>query len=445
MKKGLPILLSLVLLVGVSGVSGEEQPLVLTLDQSIDLALKQNPALLAAGERVRSAEYGIREAVSGFFPAVTGQGLATLDEKLFSLEFPSMIPGQPPQTFEVDFTRDYQFALSFIQPLYTGGKLLSGFRTARYNLEATREGVRQSKHMLVFNTKRAFYGYLLAKEFVKVAAEAVEVAEKHHRTVKTQYEVGLASKFDLLRSEVQVANLKPQLIRARNNQQVAELSFKTLLGLDLSRPVEIQGELEYVPVDPDLEASLDNAVQNRPEINQLMIQQKMAGEMLKMVRSEYLPSLALSATYNFWGDSFRFNNDPWQNYYAVNLVLSVPIFNGFATASRIAKSRAALRELEFSQKGIEDAVHFEVNQALLKLKEARESLISQEKNVDQAKESLRIAELTFAEGLATSLDVSSVQAALSQAKTNHTQALFDYVLAKADLDKAIGVGWKIDD
>jgi len=445
MNKERVILLIVVLLMSGAGAFGEDRPLVLTLDQSIEMALQQNPAHLAAGEKVRSAEYGIREAVSGFFPSVTGQGLATLDEKLFSLEFPSMIPGQPPQKVEVDFTRDYQFALSFTQPLFTGGKLLSGFRTARYNLDANREGLRQSEHTLVYNTKRFFYGYLLAREFVQVAAESVEVAEKHYQTVKTQYEVGTASKFDLLRSEVQVANLKPQLIRARNNLKVAELSFKTLLGLELTRPVEIRGEMEYVPLNPDLEKSLSAAIHNRPEVNQLKLQQKMAGEMLKMARSEYFPSVALSATYNFWGDSLRFNNDPWQNYYTVNLVLSVPIFNGFATASRIAKSKAALREIELSQQGVEDAVQFEVNQALLKLKEAEESLLSQEKNVDQAKESLRIAELNYTEGLATSLDVSSVQAALSQAKINRTQALFDYVLARAELEKAIGDSWKIDE
>jgi outer membrane protein TolC len=85
---------------------------------------------------------------------------------------------------------------------------------------------------------------------------------------------------------------------------------------------------------------------------------------------------------------------------------------------------------------------FEVRQAVLRLSEARESLMSQEKNVEQAVESLRIAELNFSEGLATTLDVSSVQAALTQAKTNYSQALYDYVMSRAELDKAVGIGLK---
>ena len=417
-----------------------QEKLVLTLDKSIEIALNQNPSHLASEERVKAARSQVREAVAGFFPSLTGQGMATLDEKLFTLEFPSMIPGGPPTRVELDFTRDYQFSLNFSLPLFTGGRLMSGFRSARYNLRATEESVRLSTHMTVFNTKRAFYSYLLAREFVKVSDEAVEVAEKHHKNVKTQYEVGMASKFDLLRSEVQVANLKPQLIRAKNSLKVAELSLKTLLGIDLDREVEIQGEMLYRPVDPDMEESLSQAIQARPELSQLLFQKKMAGEMLKLAKADYLPTVALSATYNFWGDVLNFSDSSWQNYYTVNLVLSIPIFNGFSTSARIARTRSTLKELELSQRGLTDAIKFEVRQALLKLQEAEESLTSQEKNVEQAQESLRIAELNYSEGLATSLDVSSVQAALSQAKTNYSQALFDYVMAQADLERAIGGG-----
>jgi len=263
------------------------------------------------------------------------------------------------------------------------------------------------------------------------------VAEKHYKRVKNLYEVGMASKFDLLRSEVQVANLKPQLIRARNNLKVAELGLKTILGLDLSQPIEIKGELKYQPIEPDLEACLAKALKNRPELLQLQYQKQIAGEMVKMIRASNLPSLAVAGTYNIWADKFNFKEKNWQSYYGVNLVLTVPLFNGFATSARIAQSKAAIRELKLNRKGLEETIRFEVRRAILNLKEAKESLLSQEKNVEQAQESLRIAELNYSEGLATTLDVSSAQAALSQAKINYSQALYDYVVASAQLEKAI--------
>ncbi len=419
--------------------SFSQEKMILTLEKCIQLALSQNPYHLAAEERVEAARSQVREAASSFFPSLNAQGLHTLNEKVFELEFPSFIPGEPPQRVSVDFTRDYQFSMSLSIPLFTSGRLTSGFRQAKYNLHSTEEYVRQSTQVTVFNTKSAFYGYLLAKEFVRVAEEAVDVAEKLHKNVKNLYEVGMASKFDLLRSEVQVANLKPRLIKARNNLKIAELSLKTLLGLDLEKAVEIKGELIYEPYEPNLEESLTKGLENRPEINQLKYQKQMAGEMLKLARASNLPSVAVSGTYNFWADKFNFKEDTWQNFYAVNLVLTLPIFNGFATSARMAQSKAMIRELELSQKGLVDLVRFEIRQAILKLKEAKESLLSQEKNVEQAQESLRIAELNYAEGMITVLDVSQAQAALSQAKTNYSQALFDYAISLAQLEKAVGI------
>lgn len=440
MQKAGKIFLIIFLLIAVAKFNFSQEKLILSLEDSIKLALSQNPYHLASEERVEAAKHKLREAASSFLPSLNAQGLHTLDEKLFELEFPSFIPGQPPEKVSIDFTKDYQFALSLSLPLFTSGRLTSGFKQAKYNLLTTEEAVRESKHLTVFNTKKAFYGVLLAREFVKVAEEAVDVAEKHFRNVKSLYEVGMASKFDLLRSEVQVANLKPQLIKARNNMKIAELGLRTLLGIDLSQPIEVKGDLAFEPYEPDLEKSLTVAIANRPEISQLGYQKQMAREMVKLARSSSLPSLALSGTYNFWADKFIFQRDNWQSYYAVNLVLTVPIFNGFATSAKVAQSKSMIKELELTQRGAEEMIKFEVRQAILNLQEARESLLSQEKNVEQAQESLRIAELNFSEGLATTLDVSSAQAALTQAKTNYTQALYDYVISLAQLDRAMGIG-----
>ena len=440
MKKIGKLLLNTVLILATSLFTFSQEKMMLTLTDSIQLALSQNPSHLASEQRVEGAKSMIKEATAGFFPSLSATGLRTLKEKVFSLEFPSFIPGEPPQTVEMDFTRDNQFSFSLSVPLYTGGRLVSGYKQAKYNHLSTEESMKQSEYMTVFNTKRAFFGVLLAQEFVKVSEEAVIVAEKHVHNVKTLYEVGMASKFDLLRSDVQLANLKPQQIRAKNSLKVAKLSLKNLLGLDLSQPLDIQGELTYESFEPNLEEALTSALINRPEIQQLKYQKMMAGEMLKISKASKYPIVAIQGTYNVWADRLTFDEEDWQSYYTVNLALSVPIFSGFAAAAQIAQSKSLIKELEFGKKGLEDMILFEVRQAVLKLSEARESLTSQEKNVEQAMESLRIAELNYSEGLATTLDVSSVQAALTQAKTNYSQALYDYVLSRAELDKAIGVG-----
>ena len=441
MQKG-KILFLFILLPSLVQMSVAQERLTLTLDKSVQIALSHNPHHLASEERVDAAYSRLREAASGFMPSLNAQGLHTLDEKSMELEFPSFIPGEPPQRVEIDFTRDFQFSLSLSLPLFTGGRLTSGFKQAKYNLESTREAVRQSKHLTVFNTKRAFYGHLLAKEFVSVVEEAVRVAEENLENVKTMYEVGMASKMDLLRSEVRLTNMQPELIAAKNNLRISELSLKTVLGMDLSKPVEIEGALSYEPLEPDLQECIKTALAQRPEVRQYDYQRKMAGETLRISRAGYLPSLAVSGSYSFWADRLNFQKNSWSSFYTVNLVLNVPIFNGFKESAQIAQSKAMIREIELNQTALQDAVEFEVRQAVLLLKEAKETLLSQEKNTEQAKESLRITQLNFSEGMATTLDVISAEAAYNQAQVNYSQALYNYVVAVADLDRAMGIGFE---
>jgi len=298
MQKG-KILFVFILLLSLIQMLFAQEKITLTLDKSVRLALTQNPYHLATEERVDAASSKVREATAGFLPSINAQGQRTLLEKSMILEFPSFIPGEPSQEVELDFTRDYQFSMSLSLPLYTGGRLTSSYKQAKYNLESTKEAVRQSKHLTVFNTKRAFFGHLLAREFVSVAEEAVRVAEENLENVKNMYEVGMASKMDLLRSEVRLTNMQPEIIAAKNNLRISELNLKMVLGMDLSQSVQIDGTLSYEPYEPDLEECIASALAHRPEVRQFEFQRKMAGETLKLSRAGYLPTLAVSGSYSF--------------------------------------------------------------------------------------------------------------------------------------------------
>jgi len=424
---------------GTVGLAQEPKPaLVLTLDESIAMALRQNPFHLATQEQIGQAQAQVRQATSGFLPTLNAQATDTLDEKLFVLEFPSMIPGQPPQRFSIDFTKDYQMALAFSLPLFAGGRLTAGYKQAGYGLQATRESVRLSEQETIYEVKRSFYLYLLARELTAVTDESLALAEGFRDNVKNLYAVGMASKFDLLVSEVQVTNLRPPAIRARNGIEVATLGLKALLGIPLDTPVEIKGELAAPPLDAVAEGVVEEALAQRPELRQLDYQRLMAGEMVKIARGSALPSLAIGGAYNFWSDALNFRKGTWQNYYTINLSLNVPIFNGFEADARIGESKAMIRELEWTRKGLSETISFEVRQAVLNRAQARETLLSQEKNVEQAREAVRIAELNYAEGLATNLDVLTAQVGLRQASTNVAQALYDCLISDAQLEKAIG-------
>jgi outer membrane protein len=442
MKRNVLPILALWLLLGNGQAITAQEKITLTLEKSIDLALSQNPFYLASQQRVDAAQAQVREAAAQFFPSLNAQGLQNLDEKVFVLEFPSLIPGGRPQRVALDFTRDYQLSLAFSVPLYTGGRLTAGYKSAKLNYLSSQESARQTTQETVFNVKRGFNNYLLAKELVGVTEEALELAEKLFQNVRNMYEVGMSSRLDLLRAEVRVANLKPPVIQAHNNLALAELSLKTLLGLDVAQPVEIVGEMTYSPVEIDLDESIARSLASRPELNQLLYQKQMAGEMIRIAKADYLPTIAVSGNYNFWADNLSFKKNNWQSFYSFNLVLNIPIFNGLQTPARVARSKALIRELEFTEKGLVNNIKFEVQSAYLNLNQARESLLSQEKNVDAAQESVRVAELNYAEGLITITDVGSAQVALSEARINYLRAIYEYVISLAQLEKAMGLSWK---
>ncbi len=207
----------------------------------------------------------------------------------------------------------------------------------------------------------------------------------------------------------------------------------------MKQAIEIQGELSYKAVEADTDTNVAKALTMRPELSQLNYQKLMASEMLKMARAAYLPTLAVGGQYNYWSNALKLGGAGWDSYYTFSLVLNVPIFNGFVHQAKAAEAEAVLKQLEFTQKGLQAKVRLDVHTAILDLAQARESLQSLEKNVEEAVESVRIAELNFQEGLATNLDVSSVRVALSEARTNYTQALFDYAVALAALEKAVGL------
>lgn len=411
----------------------------LTLQDSVRLALEKNPNILAMKKRIESAKSQEQGALSNFLPKLDLSAMRTVEEKLFTIEIPSFIPGQPPTVAKFDFTKDYQYSLRMTQPIFTGGKLISTYNQAKLNLDLVEEMDSQTRQDLIFEVKKAYYGVLLSKEILKVSEDALSLAEKHLERTKKLLEAGVASKLDLLRAEVQVANLKPQVIRAKNASELAEEGLKTLLGLKSDDKVILKESLSYKPAEIDQDKLISLALERRPEINQLKIQRKMTREMLRLAWASYIPNVAIAGEFNWRADRFSFAREALENYYTVNLVVTLPIFDGFSRESKISQSKAELERIDYVLKGVEQNIALDVKNAFLSFKEARESYESQKTNVSQAEEAVRVAELNYEEGLATYLDVLSAHMALTEAKTNLAQALYNYNVALAKIERAVSV------
>ncbi len=410
----------------------------LTLQQAIQYALTHNPSFLAEKERVEAAKAQKDKAMSGFLPKISFQGQRILQEKLFTIEIPPFFPGDRPKKVKMDFTRNYQLGLSINQVLFTGGKVSNAYRSAKFNYEASKRELEEKKLELIYNVKRAYFSALLAKQVLSIAEEALKLAERHYKQVKALYEVGNASKFELLSAEVNYENAKPDVLKARNSYRLALLNLKNILGMPSDFPVELADELKVVDFDLELDEVIKLAYSSSPTLKRIAYQKKAAQALLGLSKASFSPDILLSMSYNWRFDQFSLKPSEWENYYTVSLIVSIPIFSGFSRVADLKISSSTCSALNYTEKAVKDLLALRVRSAYYSLLQAKQRYEAALHTLRQARESVRLAELNYRESLITSLQVQQAQLALSKARLNLSQALFDYNMALAELERVVG-------
>ncbi|MCJ7578896.1 MAG: TolC family protein [candidate division Zixibacteria bacterium] len=401
----------------------------LNLDQCLQTAYQNNKNLMQLEEKISSARYKIDEARSGFFPQLSLSGSYTRLGKIPTYDVGGM-------KFATGTENNYNSSLSYQQSLFTWGKIRAGYDISKYNLSLTKEEYRKTKQDIKFNVVNLFYNILLAKELIKVREESIARIEDHLKAVTDRYDKGYASEFDVLRVKVQLANAKPSLTQAKNLYQLTMNNLKNILGISLEDSVNFEGILNFESVEVDKSQAEEFAFENRSELKLIFYQKGIGQEALVIAKATNKPNLLGSASYSYKRPFYSI--DEWKTDWNFTFLVSVPIFDGFLTRSKVSQARSDLKQLDITEKQIRDLIKLEISQAISDLNLARENIVSQEENVKQAKESLRIAKVQYQQGLLTNIEEMDTELALTIAQTNYLQALSDYLIAKAKYEKAIG-------
>jgi len=408
--------------------------LTLTLDKSLEIAYEKNKSLLDQKEKINYARYKIDEARSNFFPQLSFQGNYTRLGVIPSIKVD--IPGPFPKEFKTGYNDNYDLKLSLSQPIFTWGRIRNSYDISNLSYQASQESYRETKQRIKFEVTKSFYQIILLEELVKVREEAKKNVEEHLKTVEARYKAGQASEFDLLRAKVQLANSDPPLIQAKNSLDLALNGFKNLLGLDLATEIKLEGELKYEPMEIDLSSAEKEALANRVELKSIYLQKEISKEALNIAKAGNRPTLASFLNYDYKKPFYSVQK--WDDDWNFGFLVNFPLFDGFATQSRVNQAKSNIKDLEIVQKQIEDGILLEVRQAISNLNLAKENILSQKENVAQAKKSLEIAKVQYAQGMITSLEEMDTQLALTIAQTNYLQALADWLVAEAQYEKAVG-------
>lgn len=394
-------------------------PVELTLEDSVNLALENNPEVKIAMINEKKAEASLDEAEAN---------------RGFTLGYNYSMARAKYEGFSA--ANDFSNSLSLSLPLYTGGRLENAVDAAEIALESAKLGVDDTRQQLRMDTTNSYYSILQAQNQVTIYEQTVESLEEHLKNVKAQYQVGTVAKSDVLRSEVELADAQQGLIKAENARDLSVSNFNNVVGLPLDTDVRVTEELGYEQYDLVLADCIAYALEHRADGKQAQLAIDAAEEYKSIAKSGYRPTITASAS-NGWSDSdFPGTEDEsWQ----IGAKMSWNIFDMGVTKAQVRQADADLLKAQEQARQKLDAIQLEVRTAYLDVHEAEKRIHTSQVSVEKAEEDLKIARVRYRAGVGTNLDVMDAQVALTTAKMNYVQSLYDYNTSKAELDRAMGI------
>ncbi len=414
----------------------------LTVEDAVRAALMNNHDLVAARLDVERADARVQEAWGTALPKVDLKAnyTRTLKKPVFFL--PDFLnPGSGKiSAIEIGSTHALDMSLRADQVLFNSAVFI-GVGSARIYARAAHEVYRAKEVEVVANARKAFYGVLLSHDALLMMQANLKNAEENLGNVRLLAAQGLVSEYDLLRAEVALANLRPEIIRSENSYRQALNGLKIMLGVPYLTAVRIQGTLDLQPVDEDLlREATATVLESNPSLGALRHQADVHDAIVAVERSGYLPTLSAFGTYAYTSQNnqFKFALPDFITSSTIGLSLSMNIFNGLQTNARVEQAQLESRKTRESILGLENTLQTSVESIVLQIHRARQRVEAQARTVEQAEKGYRIATTRYKNGAGTLLEVNDAQLALTQAKVNRMQALYDHLVASADLDQALG-------
>jgi outer membrane protein len=416
---------------------------ILTLPKAIELALDRNRDVLTAGQMREKARAQVSEARSNALPRISVSG-----DYLRNVQLPVMFmpansafnPTNSTQSIEIGSNNSYQVGASIAQPLYNR-KVGVALEIADTYEKYAHQAFQATADDVVRNTTKAFYRVMLAKELTEVNRQGLDVVKANLENVRLLFEHGSAAEYDLLRAEVQYANTEPLLITAENNLELAANSLKALLSIPIEQNLVLDGVFEFQDISgSDMETARQNAITNNPGLAQIALQESLATQNIVVVKADYFPALSLIGSYGWQtqDNTYQWSRYKWANTLAVGLHLSYTLFDGLATRSRVAEASSDRQQIHFQRLKAEEGLRIQIRSAESQMEEARKRIEAQQKSVSQAQKALQISQTRFASGIGTQLELLDTQVAMTRAQTNYSQAIYDYLTAKADWQYYVG-------
>ena len=410
----------------------------LTFEDALQRAMEGNQSLKAAEARVRESDSRVSEARTSFLPTADASYLFTPAQQAAALRIPAGIFGQDEQLFRANFTRQNVLRFDVTQPIYTGGRLHYGLAATESQATSVQLQYERARQALTLEVVQAYYGALLQQQGIAVAEEGLRRAEIQQRLAQTRFDAGSAARLDVVRAEVEVANAKALLIRARSSSATALQALRAVMSLDDPAPLFLTGSLDEETSVPGRE-ELVAGVQQRADIKALSAERESAVQMRKLAGADLKPTVAFTGSLQYQQDGLtQFWNGDNRSFQA-GLAIRMPLFSAPRVAAQKAAATAREQQAAHAINATLDSARLELTTAVEELASAREIVELQRKAVELARESLSIAEVSYENGVLTSSELNDARVSLMQTEWALAQAKYGVIVAGARTRFAAGL------
>ena len=413
----------------------------LTLNQAIDIALSDNPTVRIAEQQIELKKISDTEMWQNLLPSADFSGNVnyTVKAAVMKLNDMEFKMGQ-------DNTSTWNGQFSVSLPVFAP-TVYATMNLTETDIEQAVEQSRSSRLDLINQVTRAYYQLILAQDSYDVLEKSFLQSEKNFEVVNSMFQLGLVSEYDKISAEVQMRSLKPSVISTKNGVNLAKLQLKVLMGVTVDVEIGITDCLNNYEneIYPEVLFADNYSLENNTTIRQLMINEKMLNQSLHVQKMSFMPTLALVGSYSFqslYNDNLKVFDYSWVQSSLVALSLSVPLFRA-GNFTKLRSSKIQISQLRENRLYTERQLDMQARSFINNMKASSEQMASNREAIAQAQKGREIAEKRYEVGKGTILELNISEVSLTQAKLIYSQSIYDYLVAKSDLDKVLGKEYEI--
>ena len=412
-----------------------QDTLRISLKEAIQIAFSENPTIKLADQEIQLKKEANREVIWGLLPEVSlvGSFNHTIEKQSFA------IMGQ---VMRVGTMNNASGGVTASLPVFAPA-LYQSMKLTKADVQLAMEKARSSRLDMVNQVTKAFYQLLLAQDSYVVLQKSYKQSEDNFNVVNAKFQQGSVSEYDKISADVQMRSLKPSVVSAGNGVNLAMLQLKVLLGMESDIPLIVDGNLkdyEMAMFTRQAQPQPADIVGGNTTLRQLDMNYDMLQRNLKLKYTNFMPNLALSFQfmYTSMSENWKVFDYTWTPYSTVGLSLSIPLFKG-GNFSQVKQAKLQLKQLDMTRINTERQLKMQAQSYLDNMAASTEQVVSNKEAVLQAEKGRTIAEKRYEVGRGTILELNSSEVALTQAQLTYNQSIYDYLVAKADLDLVMGV------